>query len=166
MVATKNSWSNARLDAYSILQILYLQHREFHKRFCKKIIEQMVIFIQSTVRPWNFTKHKVSNLSIPWKWNFYFLAQIWTSLFSKKRQKNAPFVDDASKTMASNIQMLRLSCWLPPLWKCLTTCLRTNNKNQHALMLFNGNRFRHTASSVACWFLLLVHRQFLNWRYG
>jgi len=24
----------------------------------------------------------------------------------------------------------------------------TSNKNQHALMLFNGNRFRHRASSV------------------
>jgi len=27
-------------------------------------------------------------------------------------------------------------------------CLCTRNKNQHALMLFNGNRFRHTASSA------------------
>ena len=63
----------------------------------------------------------------------------------------------------------------------LKYCLCTSNKNQHALMLFNGNRFRHTASSVpfgrteavwrnrfllnninACWFLLLVHRQYLS----
>jgi len=30
-----------------------------------------------------------------------------------------------------------------------TVCAHcTSNKNQHALMLFNGNRFRHTASSV------------------
>jgi len=29
-------------------------------------------------------------------------------------------------------------------------CLCTRNKNQHALMLFNGNRFRHTASSRSC----------------
>ena len=60
-------------------------------------------------------------------------------------------------------------------------CLCRSNKNQHALMLFNGNRFRHTVSSVpfgrteavwrnrfllnninACWFLLLVHRQYLS----
>jgi len=34
----------------------------------------MVIFIQSTEGPWNFTKHNVSNLSIPRKWNFYFPA--------------------------------------------------------------------------------------------
>ena len=59
MAATKTSCSSARLDAKSIL------HRDFHKRFCKKICEQMVIFIQSTVGPWNFTKNKVSNLSIP-----------------------------------------------------------------------------------------------------
>jgi len=30
----------------------------------------------------------------------------------------------------------------------LKYCLCTSNRNQHALMLFNGNRFRHTASSV------------------
>jgi len=30
-----------------------------------------------------------------------------------------------------------------------TVCAHcTSNKNQHALMLFKGNRFRHTASSV------------------
>ena len=30
-----------------------------------------------------------------------------------------------------------------------TVCAHcTSNKNQHALMVFNGNRFRHTASSV------------------
>jgi len=30
-----------------------------------------------------------------------------------------------------------------------TVCAHcTSNKNQHALMLFNGNRFRHAASSV------------------
>ena len=59
MAATKISCSSARLDANSILL------RDFHKRFCKKICEQMVIFIQSTVGPWNFTKNKVSNLSMP-----------------------------------------------------------------------------------------------------
>jgi len=30
----------------------------------------------------------------------------------------------------------------------LKYCLCTSNKNQHALMLFNGNRFFHMASSV------------------
>jgi len=35
------------------------------------------------------------------------------------------------------------------LYKLSTVCAHcTSKKNQHALMLFNGNRFRHTASSV------------------
>jgi len=65
MAATKTSCSSARLDANSTLQILHLQHLDFHKRFCKKICDQMVIFIQSTVGPWKFPKNKVSNMSIP-----------------------------------------------------------------------------------------------------
>jgi len=58
MAAMKTSCSSV-LAAKSILQILHLQHRDFHKRFCKKIYEQMIFFIQNTVGPWNFTKNKV-----------------------------------------------------------------------------------------------------------
>jgi len=32
------------------------------------------------------------------------------------------------------------------------SCLCTSNKNQHALMLFNGNRFRHTALQMPATF--------------
>ena len=41
-----------------------------------------------------------------------------------------------------------------------TVCAHcTSNKNQHAFMVFNGNRFRHTASSVQVWTV-----QDLDWR--
>jgi len=37
----------------------------------------------------------------------------------------------------------------PKMKNLSTICAHcTSNKNQHALMVFNGNRFRHTASSV------------------
>jgi len=38
MAATVISCSTAMLDAKGILQILHLQHRDFHKGFCRKVL--------------------------------------------------------------------------------------------------------------------------------
>ena len=45
-----------------------------------------------------------------------------------------------------------------------TVCAHcTSNKNQHAMMIFNGNRFRHTASSVHR-LKMSVNKKILDWR--
>ena len=74
-----------------------------------------------------------------------------TELQSKARQKVV-----AAKFNILRLQVLRILKTKEKLSenhrnnvKLSTVCAHcTSNKNQHALMLFNGNRFRHTASSV------------------
>jgi len=67
----KSQWRPRRLLAQvqDWMQIAYCRSCTYSienfTSVCKKICEQMVIFIQSTVGPWNFTKNKVSNLPIP-----------------------------------------------------------------------------------------------------
>ena len=67
----------------------------------------------SKVEAWNFTKNKLLKP----------VNSIWTQFFRKKRQKNAPFIDDALKTRGIKYSHVEIWLLFAPLSKFLATCL-------------------------------------------
>jgi len=114
MTVTMTSSSTRIQAAKSILQVLLLNHRDFHHRSCMNVLKANGDFHPKTKRG-NLLKTNLKNLSIQWRLTSIFRFKSEHNYSEQKRQKNAPFVDDVEKQGALYIQMLRLHCSLPPI---------------------------------------------------
>jgi len=114
---------------------------------------------QTHMRVRNWLKLKLWNLN--YESNYLHPETIWNR--GKNSSVNIRFSAETSdnRNFSQNIRSGTTDAYhlrvhirkVPALWRINYTSIDTvcahctSNKNQHALMLFNGNRFRHTASS-------------------